>query len=269
MLSRHWLGIGFALCATVTAATFLGTRVVLDELRSADTGREEMLRRLEEKLAALEQSDGAFDRRLQALATARSRSPNATEASVAPMPATAPPPVEETRSSPLAVFPGAVIDDPSLLSDAERLFIERHPPSEKAIIVRGTEGRLGYLRISSKRDGRRTDTVLDDENFGLVEELSTAIVDLDAAIQDAMADLAATGAGRECATSSEAAAIGRELGGYYVLPIEDRFRVFSSLEVERDRRVALASTHLDGIKSDFGEFTAYVMNWVQPALESP
>jgi hypothetical protein len=267
MSSRYWLGFGLALCATVTTATFLGTRVVLDELRSADSGREEWIRRLEEKLSTLERRDGAFDRRLQALAAARSVAPRV--AAAAPEPDVTSPVAEASHASPLVGFPGAVIDDPRLLSDAERLFIERFPPSEKAILVRGTDGRLGYLRISSKRDGERTDTVLDESNFGLVEELSTAIVDLDGAIQQAMTDLAAAGAGSECATMAEAANLGRELGGYYVLPTADRFRVFSALEVERDRRVALASARLDGIKSDFGEFTAYVMNWVQPALETP
>jgi hypothetical protein len=268
MDSRALFGLGVALCAAVSGATYFGTRVVLVELRAENTGRREMLRSLEEKLAALEKNDGALDRRLLALATARSLPRDPGGAASAPAEESSPPePVFETTS--LVTHPGAVIDDLRLLSPVERSFLERYPPGENAIIIRGDEGKLGFLSISSKRDGRRTNTVLDDANFGLVEEFSTAILDQEEAIHAALADLAASGSGRESETMEEAVRIGRQLGGYYVLPVGDRFKVFSSNEVGRDRRVAMAEAHLEGIKEDFGEFTGYVLNWVQPGLEPP
>jgi len=268
MGSRSLLGLGLALCTAVSAATYFGTRVVLDELRAEDSGRQALIRSLEEKLAELERNDGALDRRLQAIALARSLPADSGGASNASAAGIVPPEEAENAPLPPPSFPGAVIDDPSLLSAVEQSFLERYPPGEGAILVRGSEGKLGYLRISSKRDGRRAFTVLDAANFGLVEELSTAIVDREGAIQTALVDLAAAGAGVDCATMEDAIRHGKELGGYYVLPVGERFRILASSEVERDRRVAMASAHLDGIKEDFGEYTSYVLNWVQPGLEA-
>lgn len=275
MTSRFWLGFGLALCTTVTASTYVGTRAVLEQIRAEDSGRSDLIRRLEEKLTALERSDSALEHRLRAISAARtvpSHSDGAAAADTATAEAAgsaAPMAPEAGAPRAAALFPGAVLHDWNLLSEAERRYLEQYPPDDGTILVRGEEGKLGCMRIVSKRDGQPTEIILDDENIGLIEEFTTAIVDVDAAQRAALLDLAATGAGTDCATSAEAGQRGYELGNHYTIQVGERFRVIPSLAVERDRRVAAARERLERLKRDFGDHTSYVLHWTDPARHAP
>jgi hypothetical protein len=65
----------------------------------------------------------------------------------------------------------------------------------------------------------------------------------------------------------EVVELGNAMGSYYVLPVEDRFRVFPAQEVEADPRVSSLADLLDDVKRDFGDSTSYVVYWVQPAFQ--
>ncbi len=263
MNQKTAFGIGWALCAAISLAAFFGTRAVLEDMREVDSSRSAAVTLLERRLATLERQDSLRLRQLHRLAE-RETAPTEARDSAAPAPRR-PDQAAELPPLPPFNFPGAVICDPSELTIEEREYLEKYPPSANSIVVRGNQGQLGMLNISSKRDGVRTFAQLDDENAGLIEELSTAIIDIEEARQLALADLVGRGAGMETASMAEAFEVGQTLGGYFVLPVGEGFRVFGEDEVECHPRVARVASLLDRIKEDFGEYTSYVVNWVDPS----
>lgn len=267
-MQRVLVGAAVALCVAVCVATYTGTRSALDTAFRHDAAQVESLERIERHLAALDETTRDLRRRIRDLETERT-APNAPTAVTAGAPSE--PEVAEVtqdlRALPaLFLAPGAIIVDPAQLQPEEQEYLEAYPPSENAVLVRGRAGRLGLLRVSAiDETGQRSFERLAPENSGLLEELSTAIVDLEAAREEVVAELIDRGVGRSFASAQEAFQHGQELGSYMMLPREDGFGVVPADRVETDPRVAAVGSWVEAIKQDFGEYTSYAVSWVDPA----